>query len=313
MPVVCLGLFVTVQAVKRACAACGVALRTVNIVGSLKCEGVLEKHRRPGGRGVALFAVSGKAQGGVVRCPLVVGFVASVTVGWDWSESSAGVAVCAVQAGVTAGEREEIMLKIGPDPTGGCMAAFAVGCPAISDVVGRCGAGETGLMTEFALPWRSAELTYSSLEMAALTGSYGVSGDKMKSCACVVGNVPRWPPACLFVAFLAIQSERGSVRVGVATAATPGQIRADRSAVVVTSKTGRIGVRAGQNVACSGLVVERKILPQNLPAFRCVTDSAISGERLVRYERTPLPVPSLPWHLRATVDNEHDADRNKQA
>ena len=217
------------------------------------------------------------------------------------------------QAGVSAGEREEIVLEIGPRPARGRMASLAVGRPAAGDVVGGRRAGKIALMAELALPRSAAELADGGLEVTALARSDGVRGDQMEARSGVIGDRARRPPVCLLVAFFAIQSQRGGVRVRVTSAAPAGEVHLDRSAVVVTAKARRVSVCALEAIAGRSRMVEREIGPHEVPSLRHVAEPAVPRKRLVRHEGPPLPVPALPWDFGAAVDNEYHACRDEQA
>jgi hypothetical protein len=75
-----------------------------------------------------------------------------------------------------SGEWKEDMLEVPAFPAGGCMAALAIGCPAVCRVVGAIGLCEIPLMTELALRRSAAELAHGRLEVAALAWSYGMCG-----------------------------------------------------------------------------------------------------------------------------------------
>jgi hypothetical protein len=94
---------------------------------------------------------------------------------------------------------------------------------------------------------------------------------------------------------LAIKPERRRMRIRMTPATTPNEVSGDWSSVIVAAKTSSRGVRPLEGVAGLGLMVERKVFPEYIPAFRDVADSAVARKSPVWHERAPLFTPTFPW------------------
>jgi len=308
MVVVRIALVVAVQAIESARIASRVTESTRNIVRSLERELVLESCRLPRRSTVALLTIKGKVQGRMVRPQQVVSRMAGVAIRGDRLEVSAGMTTRAVEAGMCAGEREEVMHEVRACPTYRSMAPLAAGSPAVRRVVGGVGPGETSLVAELALQRSPPELTDGRLEVAALTRSHGVRGYEMETRPGVLGDEPRRRPVHLSMATLAIEPERRGVRIGVAPTAAPGDIDRDRPPVVVTPQAGRFGVRALQRIAGFNSMVEKEVFPEGIPAICNVTDTAVARKCAMRHKRTPPFAPPPPRYDLVATDNEHNAN-----
>lgn len=205
---VCSAPVMTCQAVESARRAVGMTEVTGNIVRPLKRERVSEGCRFPGRGVVALLAVCREVQGHMIGTARVVVGVAGETVRRDRSEVPSGMTVRAVKGGMCTSEREEVMHEIRPGPAGGSVASFTICGPAVGRMVGRPGTGQIPLMAELALQRSSAVLADGRLEVTALTGSYGVCGDKMETRASMLGYETYRRPVRLSVTSLTIQSQR---------------------------------------------------------------------------------------------------------
>ena len=162
----------------------------------------------------------------------------------------------AVESGVSAFEREEIVIEVRSRPAGGCMTAFAIRCPAVRNVVGRIGLSQIPLVTQFALNRCSFELTNGRLEMAALTGSHGMCRHEMETSPGVLGDQSCRRPVRLAMTPLTIKTKRRSVRVGMTAAAAAIDVGHNRSSIVMTPQTGCLGVRTFQRIAGLGLMIK---------------------------------------------------------
>jgi len=83
-----------------------------------------------------------------------------------------------------------------------------------------------------------------------------MSGDQVKPHRDVPGDRHHRLPAHLSMATFTILPQRGDMRVAVAPATTPGDVRRNRPPVIVTPKAGRLRMRCLQAIPRSFLVVE---------------------------------------------------------
>lgn len=154
--------------------------------------------------------------------------------------------------------------------------------------------------------------TDTRLHVTGRARRHGMGRDLVKACLDTPGGRRRRLPARLAMADRAIRSKSGSVRVAVAPAATPRGIRRDRSPIIVTSKAGRVCVGRLQAIPRLLLVVEREVSPHETPALSDVADAAVARKRLVRRDRAPLPVSTVPRRTQAATENRQDAGRQEQ-
>ena len=167
-------------------------------------------------------------------------------------------------------------------------------------------------MTRSALGRTCLRSADTRLHVAGCTRRYGMSRNQVKPHRDIPGGRLHRFPARQAVAALTIRSERGRVRVAVASAAAPGDVRSDWSPVVVTPKTG--GARMGRLQAISGLflMVEGQVSSHDLPTVSNVADAAIARERLVRRDGAPLPVPVVLRCAYATTENDYGSGHDER-
>jgi hypothetical protein len=188
------------------------------------------------------------------------------------------------------------------------MASLAAGSPTVRRVVGDVGPGEIPLVAELTLHRSPPELTDGRLEVAAFTRSHSMGSYEMEARPSVLDNEPYRRPVHLSMATLTIEPKRRGVWVWVAPTTAPGNVGHDRSPVVVTSETSRLGVPAFQRIAGFILMVEREVFLDGIPAVCNVTNTTIARERAVRHKRPPLLTPPFPVYDLVATDDKHNAN-----
>jgi len=180
---------------------------------------MLERRGRPGNRVMALLAVVGEAQSRMVRSQRIIVRVTGVAIRSDGLEIPAGVTAHTVEARMSAGKREEVVLEVPAAPSRGSVASLAGCCPAVGNMVRGYGLSKVSLVTKLTLHRSTPELTYGRLEVAALTRSYCVRSDEVEASIGMLGDKAGRSPVQLFVTSLTIQPKSRSVRVRMTTAA----------------------------------------------------------------------------------------------
>ncbi len=112
--------------------------------------------------------------------------------------------------------------------------------------------------------------------MAAFTRRYGVGPEQREPRAGVLSDESGRPPTGLLMTALAIEPERGRMRVRVASPAAAGGVELHGTTIVVAAQAGRPGVRAFETMTGDLLVVEGEIRAEDVPTLRHVAQAAIA-------------------------------------
>ncbi len=262
---------------------------------------MIEGSRRPGGRRVTLFTTMGIALTHVIRCRFVVGLMTTVTVRSNRAEGTAGMALDTIQTGVPCGQREEVVGKDRLLPGRGCMTPLAIRSPAIGCMIRRGSNGQVVPMTEFTLDGSTAKEAGSGGGMATLAWRYRVNPIQGEPGAGVLGDQSHRVPGPLIVATLTVQSQGGSMRIGMTPAASTGHVDPDRPPVIMAAQAGGRGMGPFQGIAGLSGVIKGKILTHDVPSIRDVTEPAVTRKGLVRHKRPPRVIPALPGYRRTTI------------
>ncbi len=274
---------------------------------------VLVPRRRPGGDAVALLASMGEALSHMAGRRLVVGGVTGIAVRRDWPKNTAGVAAGAVQSRMPAREREKVVTHKRLLPAERQVAALTIGGPSAGNMIRRRGARQVGPVAQVAFDRRPAELAGSRSRVTILTGGHRVGSKQRKSRPRMLGDQPCRPPTDLLMAPLAVQAQRRTVRVRVTSSASTGGKGGHRAAIVVASQAGRRGVHALERITRLLLVIEGKVLAQDIPPVSDMADSTIAGKCLMRHDGSPSAAPPLPWRVQPAIDQSHSRHRREQS
>lgn len=101
------------------------------------------------------------------------------------------------------------------------------------------------------------------------------------------------------------------MRVRMAASAAPDGVVLHGTAIVVTAQAGRGRVCALKRIAGLLLMIEGKVLAQNIPSIRDVAETAVAGKGLVRHKRPPAAAPSLPRPVRPAIEQDHRGRREQ--
>jgi len=307
------GLRVAVHTAKGACAARCMTFGARQIVRARQRKCMLERGRDPGGNAVALLTGVREALSHMAGRRLVVGGVTGVAGRRNWPEDAACVATDAIHSRVPAGEREEILTHKCPLPAERQVTAMTIGGPSAGGVIRRGGARQVRPVAQVTLDRSPAKLAGGGSRVTALTGRRRVGSKQWKPRPGMLGDQSGRSPTGLLVAALTVQTQRRGVRVGVTSAAAPGGKGRHRAAIVVASQARRPGVRALERLTRLLLVIEGKILAQDVPSVGAVADSAIAGKCRMRHEGSPSAAPPLPWGIQPAIDQRHCRDRREQS
>ena len=184
---------------------------------------------------MALCAVLGETEAGMVLIALVIGTVAGVAIRGEPGKRNPCVTLDAVQSGMTAGKREEIVPDIGTGPTNGDMTLLTISCPATGRMVRAGGTSEIVSMAKVALGRCSPELAGTGPRMTAFTGGDGMTTDEGKTRARMLDDEPDRLPVVLVMATFTSQAHGRGMRVRVTTTAASGQINRHRTTIVMTT------------------------------------------------------------------------------
>ena len=149
--------------------------------------------------------------------------------------------------------------------------------------------------------------------MASLTRRYRVGSKQREPRPGVFGDQSRRSPTGLLMAALAIQPERGRMRVRVAAPAAAGGIELHRTAIVVAAQAGSFGVCTLEAITGLFLVIEGEVLAEDVPALGHVAEAAIAGKRLVRHNRSPPATPSLPRGIQPAIEQGPRRQRREES
>lgn len=144
----------------------------------------------------------------------------------------------AVQAAVSAGEREKGMLDVGTRPPYRIMALLAVGNPSIGHVIRIRRRRRIGSVTDFALERGTHKIAGCSARMTALARGDGVYTDQRETGSGMLADQPARPPVLLPVTANALHAQTAAMRIDMAAGAPAYHIDLNRSAIVVTPQAG---------------------------------------------------------------------------
>ncbi len=118
------------------------------------------------------------------------------------------MALGAVRQRMPPRQREEVVRNKSAFPAGRLMAPLTIGHPIIGKVIRVGDPSQVGLMADFALGRRTAELPGSGTLVAALAVADGMNAHQREAGACMLGNQSDGFPTNLTMTTLALQSER---------------------------------------------------------------------------------------------------------
>ena len=145
------------------------------------------------------------------------------------------MALGAIEAGVSSAEGEEIVLDVGPEPTGRYMASLTIRNPVVRRMIRAGRPGQYRGVTTFALGGGPTELPGLGPGVTAFAGGHGMDTNEGKARTRMFGNQSDGIPGLLIVTALTFQSQCGGMRVGMTATATAGQVGLYRSSIVMAS------------------------------------------------------------------------------
>ena len=214
------------------------------------------------------LAVGWEVAGHVVgagRC-LKIGQMTIDAVAGQAAIDSAAVAVRAGGHDVRTGKRERGVIEPGTGPGGRFVAAVAVLCPALGQVIRFFGAGKVRLMARFAAHRRAGKVTHLSAGMAAEAGDGSVRTKQGKSRAVVQHDLAFRNPVVFVVTFDASCTKLPPMLVFVTADTTSLGKHGYRTTVVMATQALSVFMRTDQGDPGFAGVVKMKVGSDLFPA-----------------------------------------------